>query len=123
MIQCYISYTVLILQYIKPRMFGTEPNEEKFKEMTAILKKSTKMMENYFLKETKFISSDTISIADLQAVCEFTQFWAADTEPFQDTPRLTQWLEDCKGELQPHFDASHKMIYMARKKGIFKGKL
>ena len=104
-------------------MFGVESNEEKFKEMTAIFKKSTKIMEIYFLKETKFISSNTISIADLQAVCEFTQFWAADLEPFQGTPRLAQWLEDCKGELQPHFDANHKMIYMARKTGMFKEKL
>ena len=73
--------------------------------------------------ESKFISSDVISIADLQAVCEYTQFWVLDTNPFEDSPRLAQWLEDCKGELQPHFDASHKLIYMARDKGIFKGKL
>ena len=72
------------------------------------------MMENYFLKRTKFISSDSITIADLLAVCEYTEFWLDDKDPFKDSPRLAQWLEDCKGELQPHFDACHKPIYMAR---------
>ena len=104
-------------------MLGREPNEEKLKEFTSVLKFSNKTMEGYFLKNTKFISSDAISIADLQAVCEYTQFGASDHNPFADYPRLAQWMEDCKNELQPHFDASHKMVYMARDKGIFKAKL
>ena len=45
-------------------MLGREPNEEKLKEFTSVLKVSNKTMEGYFLKNTKFISSDTISIAD-----------------------------------------------------------
>lgn len=104
-------------------MLGMEPNEEKIRETTAILRKSEKILENYFLKETKFINSNEISIADLQAVCEFTQYWSAGVDPFQEKPRLAQWMEDCKKELQPHFDKAHKMVYVARDKGIFKGKL
>lgn len=104
-------------------MFGTEPNEEKIKESMAVLHKSEKMLETYFLKDTKFINSDEISIADLQAICEFTQFWSAGVDPAEGKPRLAQWMDDCKKELQPHFDAVHKMVYMARDKGIFKGKL
>lgn len=104
-------------------MLGIEPNEEKVEETMAVLRKSERVLENYFLKDTKFINSDEISIADLQAVCEFTQFWAAGVDRFEEKPRLAQWMEDCKKELQPHFDAAHKMVYVARDKGIFKGKL
>lgn len=104
-------------------MFGTEPNMEKVKETMQVLHKSEKLLEGYFLKDTKFINSDEISIADLQAVCEFTQFWVTGKEVFRDRPRLARWLEDCKEELDPHFDMAHKMIYVARDKGIFLGKL
>lgn len=108
---------------LAPRMLGKEPNEERLKETMAILEKSQKLLENYFLKDTKFISSDEISIADLQAICEFTQFWVTGKDPCQERPRLAKWMEDCKKELEPHFDEAHKMIYLARDKGIFKGKL
>lgn len=104
-------------------MLGLEPNEEKIQETTAVLRKSERILENYFLKETKFINSNEISIADLQAICEFTQYWSAGMDLVQDKPRLAQWMEDCKKQLQPHFDKAHEMVYVAREKGIFKGKL
>jgi glutathione S-transferase len=104
-------------------MLGVEPNEAKTEETKAVLRKSERLLENYFLKETKFIHSNEISIADLQALCEFTQFWITGKDPLQEKPRLTQWLEDCKKELQPHFDNAHEMIYIARDRDIFKGKL
>lgn len=114
------------LQLIAPRMLGTTPDPEKIGELTAVFKKSCKLMHNHFLKDTKFVNSSEISIADLQALCEFTQFWIGNREPpFEEEhkSRLSQWMEDCKTELQPHFDAAHKMVYLVRDKGVFKGKL
>ena len=104
-------------------MFGTEPNAAKKEETMAVLRKSEKLLENYFLKGTKFISGNEISIADLQAVCEFSTFWVTGLELFKDKPRLAQWMEDCQKELQPHFDKAHEKVYLVRDKGIFKGKL
>ena len=112
-----------MVQVIGPRMLGMELNEEKIQETTAILRRSESKLENYFLKDTKFINSNEISIADLQAICEFTQYWSAGMDLVQEKPRLSQWMEDCKRELQPHFDKAHEMVYVARDKGIFKGKL
>ena len=88
-----------------------------------ILHKSEKLLENYFLKETKFINSQDISIADLQALCEFTQFWVGGVDPFKEKPRLAQWMEDCKEELHPHLDTAHKMIYVVKERGTYAGKL
>ena len=88
-----------------------------------MLNKSMKMLEEHFLVDTKYINSDEISIADLQALCEFTQFWMADLDLLEGRPRLQQWMKDCQSALTPHFDKVHKMVYLARQKGIFKSKL
>ncbi len=104
-------------------MTGQAPNTEVVKTSEKILSKSVKLLDSHFLKDTKFINSESISIADLQAVCELTQFWVAGVDPVADKPRLSQWLTDCQKELTPHFDQVHKAIYMARDRGVFKGKL
>lgn len=104
-------------------MTGEQPDEKMVEETERVLKHSLQMLENYFLKDHKFISSDEISIADLQAVCELSQFWLAGADPCEGKPRLVQWVVNCQQELQPHFDEVHKMIYLARDRGIFKGKL
>ena len=111
------------LQLLLPRMTGQEPDEKKIEETQKILGKSVKTLESYFLKDHKFISSDNISIADLQALCELTQFWLAGVDLSEGKPRLAEWMSDCQSELQPHFDEVHKMVYLARDKGVFKGKL
>ena len=104
-------------------MTGRSPDEKRVEECQKILKRSLGLMETYFLKDHKFIISDEISIADLQAVCELSQFIITEVDPCQDRPRLAQWMSDCQSALQPHFDEVHKMLYVARDKGVFKGKL
>ncbi len=113
-----------IEQAFLPRMTGQEPDPKRLEENEKILQRSKKMLEEYFLKDGRFIGGqEEISIADLQAVCEFSQFWLAHKDPFDGRPRLAQWMEDCKSAIGPQFDEVHKMIYVARDQGIFKGKL
>ena len=104
-------------------MTGEKPDQNKLEETEKIFMKSVDMLETHFLKDHKFLVSDKISIADLQAVCEFTQFWVAGVDPISDKPRLAEWLANCQNSLKPHFDEVHKMVYMVRDKGVFKGKL
>ena len=118
-----LSHSHTHTQVFAKSLTGKDPDPAILEETAKILQKSKKMLESYFLKDHKFIHSDEISIADLQAVCEFSQFWVAGVDPFEDRPRLAQWMKDCQEELQPHFDEVHKMVYYARDKGIFKGKL
>ena len=106
-----------------PRMLGQDADPARLDLLERILKKSKKMMETYFLKDNKFIAGNEISIADLQAVCEFTQFWVAGVDPATDHPKIARWMTDVQATLQPHFDEVHKMIYFARDQGIFKAKL
>ena len=97
-----------------------EPNPGKLDEFYKMLQKSITLLETHFLSQTQFISSNEISIADIQAVCEFTQFWVADIEILQDNSRLTRWFKDCQKELGPHFEKAHKWINTARENGTFK---
>ena len=102
---------------------GIEPDPERTKELQGFLKRSVRQLEQYYLKDHKFIHSDEISIADLQAVTELTQFWALGLDPVEDKPRLASWMADCRDALQPTFDEVHNMVYWSRDQGLFKGKL
>ena len=98
-------------------------DEKMIQDAEKLLHKSIDTLENYFLKRTMFISSNEISIADIQAVCEFTQFWLVGIDVFKDKPRLQQWLKECQNLLDPHFDKVHSIVYKIRDKGVFKSKL
>ena len=93
------------------RPLDTAKIEEGYKNLQSALK----MMESHFLKETKFINSDHISIADLLAVCELTQLWMTDEDVTSDRPRITQWIADVQSSLSPHFDEVHKLVYLYKK--------
>ena len=89
------------------------------KELEGTLKKSKDMIENYFLKDRKFIGGDEISIADLQAMCEFTQFWMMDIDPGEGYPKIAQWMKDVQAALGPAFDVVHKFVYATRDQKLF----
>ena len=95
------------------------PNPEAVKELEGILKKSKDMMENYFLKDRKFIGGDEISIADLQAMSEFTQFWMVHIDPAEGYPRIAQWMKDVQAAVGLTFDKVHKTAYDIRDQNIF----
>lgn len=105
-------------------MLGVEPNAEKISDYHRMLQSALKMMEQHFVKDTKFINSNQISIADIHAACELTQFWMTDEKDIvSDKPNISRWLSDVQSTLSPHFDEAHKMIYVAQKKGAFSSKL
>ena len=104
-------------------MTGSDPDEKRIQESEKLLKKSLKMLDGYYLKDTKFINSAEVSIADIQAACEITQFWLADMEICSDKPRLKEWMENVQAELNPAFDKAHTMVNLARSKGAFKSQL
>ena len=77
-------------------------------------------LETQFLKEGKFIGgSDSISIADLQALCELTQFWMAKVIVYKDKPRITQWVAECQKVLASCFDEVYEDVYEKRDSGFF----
>lgn len=94
-------------------------NEAKVAELTGTLKRSVDIVENYFLKDKKFVGGDQISIADLLFLAETTQYWIADVELSKGRPNIERWLQDCQKVLAPHFDQLYQPIYGVRKAGTF----
>ena len=79
------------------------------------------MIENYFLKDRKFIGGDEICIADLQAMTEFTQFWMMHLDPGEGYPRISQWMKEVQAAVgQEAFDEVHVFVYSMRDKNVFK---
>lgn len=79
------------------------------------------MIENYFLKDRKFIGGDEVSLADLQAICEFTQFWMVHIDPVEGYPRISQWMKDVQAAVgQETFDKIHSKVYHIRDTNVFK---
>ena len=100
--------------------FGLKYTDEDFAEATKTHQSTLKMMEEHFLKDTKFIHSDQISIADLLGACEFTQFWMTDEkELLSGRPNITQWLSNVQSALSPHFDEVHELVLDHKKLGTF----
>ena len=98
---------------------GTKPDPKEVAELEGILVKSKDTFENYFLKDSKFIAGDQISVADLQAICEFTQFWMMHIDPAEGYPKLAQWMKDVQAELKPVFDEVHKIVYQTRDTNLY----
>ncbi|XP_065919350.1 uncharacterized protein [Dysidea avara] len=106
-----------------PRFTGGEIDMSKVEEAWKKLHKSIKLIEGHFLANTNYLAGDEISIADVQAVCEFTQLWMPDYKVYEAGSRIDTWTNDCKERLQPYFDEAHKMVYFGIKSGLFKSKL
>ena len=105
-------------QFYSPKHKGIE-NPYLVEEGQKTLQSSLDMLEKHFLKETKFINSAEISIADLLPACELIQFQMTDEDVIGDRPKITQWMSDVKSAMSPHFDEVHKMIHHHKKEGTF----
>ena len=88
-------------------------------ESLATLRNSLDIIENYFLKDKKFIAGDEISIADLQFIGETTQYWIANCDIYKGRPNMERWMEECQKVLAPHFDSITQKVYELRKAGTY----
>nr|QSX72302.1 glutathione S-transferase theta-like 2 [Halisarca dujardinii] len=109
---------VFFMKVIGKKM-GREPNPAALKVAEKTGTKAVNILDEFFLKDTKFISSDEISVADLQALCEITQYWMIGQHLEADHPNIERWIKDCQAELSPHFDKVHKWVYYARDSNFF----
>jgi len=88
-------------------------------ECEETVKKTLARLNDHFLKDSKFIYGEEISVADLQALCELTQSWMADKRFEDDYPNLKRWVADCQRELGEPFHEAHKFVYHARDTKMF----
>jgi glutathione S-transferase len=96
---------------VQPRKFGTVTPEAILESTQTTLKKSVEVLESYFLKNTKFVAGDEISIADLLFVSEVSQYLKMGYNLCEGRPMMTQWMDNVKTYLSPHYDELYKHEY------------
>ncbi len=102
-----------------PRRTGEKAAEAILKHTQVTLKKSVQIVENYFLKNRKFVAGDEISIADLAFFGEITNYWKMGKNLCEENPSMTQWVEDCKKVFGSCFDEIYKEQFEMIEKKVF----
>ncbi|XP_033626981.1 glutathione S-transferase theta-1-like isoform X1 [Asterias rubens] len=106
--------TVFIQEVILPKATGNPPDEGKLSKHVAAMNTTLTNMENFFLKDTPYISGHQISIADLLGVCEVVQVSASGRDVTADHPKIATWIKRVREELSPHFDEVFTVINRVR---------
>ncbi|GKE86379.1 glutathione S-transferase T1-like protein [Tanacetum coccineum] len=100
---------------------GLPQNAEAAKEGEKLLVKSLTKLENFWLKDGRFlVGSSQPSIADISLVCEIMQLELLSKKdhdrilsPYK---KVLQWIEDTKSAMAPHFDEVHGILFKVQKK-------
>lgn len=98
---------VFIHTILNPFRTKQPPNLHYAHRFNVKLGEVVDLFEKHYLDKGKFITGDTISVADLFAICEIMQPWAAGFDVSATRPRVAEWMTDVIGETQPHFDDAH----------------
>ncbi|XP_066927973.1 uncharacterized protein [Clytia hemisphaerica] len=105
----YFRTTTLI-----PLLTGNPPRDGS--KYLKIFNDSMRMMEEYYLKDTPFILSDQVSIADLMAVMEFTQLEVMGPNKPAILPSIEKWMERCQAATDPHFSEINTVVLKVKEK-------
>ena len=95
---------------ILPKIRHQPRNEEAITTAKTKLSAALDMIENYFLKGHSFISSNDISIADLFALCEFSQIERIGIDVGKKRPNIKAWRERVIAKIGSHYDEVHETI-------------
>lgn len=113
------SYFFPIDQCVMPKRTGEKMPEPILKRSQETLKKSVSVVENYFLKNRKFVAGDEISIADLAFFGEITNYWKMGKNLCEGNSSMTQWIQDCKEVFGSSFDELYKEQFELIEKKVF----
>lgn len=89
---------------MRPAKTGQPTPEALLEDAQTTLKRSVDTVENYFLKTTKFVAGDEITIADLMFSTEVDRYKIMGIDLCEGRPRMTQWLGNVRGYFSPHYD-------------------
>ena len=105
-------------KYVSP-LTGKPAPKEAIDESLMMLKKSLKLMEDYWLKNEnqKYLLGDELSLPDLSCAAEITQITASNIAPLIDKyPKVKKWFNRML-EI-PEFKEVHDKAYGMLSKGF-----
>jgi len=97
-----------------PRIRGRPVDERQIERGQTQVARAIKIYNDYFLKDTPFITSDKITIADLLAVCEFSQFEVLPPNFVDLSLKVEEWLARCRDTLGAGYHDTHSILYRVK---------
>ncbi|CAG5125687.1 unnamed protein product [Candidula unifasciata] len=114
--KCALLFQQLL---IIPRATGKPVNQEKVSNCRKEVTKMVEDLESYFLKNTRYLGGDELSIADLLGTCELLQLYGVHEQGlYESSPTVKAWIERVRQDTNPIFDEAHKMV--ARTHDVYK---
>ena len=101
------------LMWLLPKMFGKESNPKQIAEMKKRMETCLDQIENIWLADNKFIVGNTLTAADVFAICEIEQPRIAGYDAKVGRPKLSAWMERVKKATNPYFDEAHVVVEKA----------
>lgn len=97
-----------------PVLYGKPVNEEKVSRGKKQMAQCMVIFDSHFLKDTPFISSEEMTIADLLAFCEFTQLDLLPSDFVEISSTVKDWLDRCKSHLGSDYDDVHSILWKVK---------
>lgn len=94
-------------KFMFPAMSGRPANPEVVAKHQKKLDAALDAFEDVWLKKTKYLAGNEITIADLLGACEIEQTRMAGYDPCEGRPKLSAWLSSIREELKPYYDEAH----------------
>ncbi|KAI6652702.1 Glutathione S-transferase theta-2B-like [Oopsacas minuta] len=108
-----ISTVWFLAQYVSKK----PPSDPEIVKVKEKLVASLTILDSHTLKENKFIAGENISIADLQLLCELSEFWIVNKNIYAGFQRIEEWVKNCVELLNPHFDHNNAAIMQLKESG------
>ncbi|XP_059475185.1 glutathione S-transferase theta-1-like isoform X2 [Neocloeon triangulifer] len=104
------------VKFLMPLMTGKPPTEKDLNKWMKSMNETLDKIENIWLKDTPFLNSHQISIADILGACEIEQPRMAGFDPFANRPVLAAWMDRVKKEIGPSYEEAHKVVRLVMSK-------
>lgn len=106
---------IIWFKILIPEVLGAEVPKEKIENAEENLNVALQLFQDKFLQDKPFIVGDQISLADLVAIVEIMQPFAAGMDVFENRPKLKAWKDRVREAIGAElFDEAHQATMSLR---------
>lgn len=111
---------LFFIQWVLPFRTGEKPTSAQIESQKKTLTKNLDDLENIWLKDTKFVTGDEITFADLMAVSAIEQVVGMKLFKFEDGKhaKVQAWINAVREYFGPTFKEAHQVVYKYGEKGL-----
>ncbi|XP_011293522.3 glutathione S-transferase theta-3 [Musca domestica] len=92
------------------RGLAEKPSAEEAAKYRNEMENNLKLMEKMWLQDSKFVSGNSLTVADLFGACEIEQTKICNYDVSEKFPKISEWLARVREESNPFYDEGHKYV-------------